>query len=174
MTFTAVTDPSITAYAWDLDGNGSYGDATGPQVRRTFRYVRTYEIGLRTVDDQGAVSQRRKAVTVVADTSANLPPEASFVFFPAGPVAGELITFVSTSTDPDSPIPASALALGPERRRSLRRRRGAECDDVLSGGRHVHDLASHRHEQDRRRDGGPERGRARASPGPVSANARSL
>ena len=109
MTFTAVTDPSITAYAWDLDGNGSYGDATGPQVRRTFRSVRTYEIGLRTVDDQGGVSQRRKAVTVVADMSANLPPEASFVFFPAGPVAGELITFVSTSTDADSPIPASAL-----------------------------------------------------------------
>jgi hypothetical protein len=109
MTFTAVTDPSITAYAWDLNNNGSYGDATGPEVRRTFRDVKSYEIGLATVDDQGAVSHRRKAVTVVADTSANLPPEASFVFFPAGPVAGELITFVSTSTDADSPIPASAL-----------------------------------------------------------------
>ena len=109
MTFTAVTDPSITAYGWDLNDNGSYGDATGPQIRRTFRDVRTYEIGLETIDDQGAVSQRRKAVTVVADPSANHPPEASFVFFPAGPVAGELITFVSTSTDSDSAIPASAL-----------------------------------------------------------------
>ena len=58
MTFTAVTDPSITAYGWDLNGNGSYGDATGPEIRRTFRDVRTYEIGLATVDDQGAVSQR--------------------------------------------------------------------------------------------------------------------
>ena len=48
-------------------------------------------------------------MTVVADPAANRPPEASFVFFPAGPVAGELITFVSTSTDADSPIPASAL-----------------------------------------------------------------
>jgi hypothetical protein len=109
MTFTAVTDPSITAYGWDLNDNGSYGDETGPQIRRTFRDVRTYEIGLETVDDQGAVSHKRRSVTVVADPSANRPPEASFVFFPAGPVAGELITFVSTSTDPDSPVPATAL-----------------------------------------------------------------
>ena len=65
-------------------------------------------------------------MTVVADPAANRPPEASFVFFPAGPVAGELITFVSTSADADSPIPASGPGLGPERRRSLRRRRGAE------------------------------------------------
>ena len=48
-------------------------------------------------------------MTVVADPAANRPPEASFVFFPAGPVAGELVTFVSTSTDADSPVPASAL-----------------------------------------------------------------
>ena len=47
---------------------------------------------------------------IVPRTSANRPPEASFVFFPAGPVAGEPVTFVSTSTDPDSPIPASGLA----------------------------------------------------------------
>ena len=110
--FSAVTDPSITAYGWDLDGNGSYGDATGPQARRTFQRVRTYEIGLATLDDQGGISQQRKSVNVVADgdPNANQLPEASFVFFPAGPVAGELITFVSTSTDPDSPVPASALS----------------------------------------------------------------
>jgi PKD domain len=109
MTFNAAIDPSIVAYAWDLNDNGSYSDATGPQIRRTFRDVKSYEIGLETVDDQGAVSHRRKTVTVVADSAANRPPEASFVFFPAGPVAGELVTFVSTSTDADSPIPASAL-----------------------------------------------------------------
>lgn len=109
--FTAVTDPSIITYGWDLDGNGSYGDASGPQVRRTFKNVRTYEVGLATLDDQGGVSQQRKSVNVVApgNPDANRPPEASFVYFPAGPVAGELITFVSTSTDQDSPIPASAL-----------------------------------------------------------------
>jgi hypothetical protein len=109
VTFSAVTDPSIVAYGWDLNDNGSYGDETGPEIRRTFRDVRTYEIGLQTVDDQGAISRKRRSVTVVADPAANRPPEASFVFFPSGPVAGELITFVSTSADPDSPIPPTAL-----------------------------------------------------------------
>ena len=90
--------------------------------------MRTYEIGLETVDDQGAISRQAE----VRDRRRgpgppNRPPEASFVFFPAGPVAGELITFVSTSTDaglPDSTHPALNWDLNGGRR--LRRRRGAE------------------------------------------------
>jgi hypothetical protein len=113
-TFTAVQDPSIAVYRWDLDGNGRYddrADASGPQVGRTFQSVRTYQIGLVTVDNNSHVSERRREVTVVGPGGGpNRPPEASFVFFPANPVAGEPITFVSTSTDPDSPIPASGLA----------------------------------------------------------------
>ena len=111
-TFTAVQDESIVAYQWDLDGDGRYNDASGRQVKRTFQNVRVYEIGLVTVDYQGNLNERRKEVTVVSDTPppTNQPPVASFVFFPAGPTAGETTTFVSTSTDPDSPVPASSLA----------------------------------------------------------------
>ncbi|MGH2979752.1 MAG: PKD domain-containing protein [Solirubrobacterales bacterium] len=113
-TFTAVEDPAITAYRWDLDGNGTYddpADASGPQVPRTFQNVRVYEIGLVTVDVDGNLTQTRKQVTVVApNPEPNQPPDASFVFFPAGPVTGEPITFVSTSTDPDSPVPVSAMS----------------------------------------------------------------
>jgi hypothetical protein len=111
--FSAVQDPSITFYAWDLDGDGSYNgssDASGPEVTRIFQRIRTYTIGLATVDDQGNVSEEVKSVPVVAPPGPdNRPPTASFVFFPAGPIAGEPITFVSTSTDPDSPIPGSSL-----------------------------------------------------------------
>jgi hypothetical protein len=113
-TFTAVQDPTITTYRWDLDGNGRYddrSDASGPQVVRTFQSARIYEIGLRTLDLDGHPSERRRQVTVVGPGGGpNRPPEASFVFFPANPVAGEPVTFVSTSSDPDSPIPASGLA----------------------------------------------------------------
>jgi hypothetical protein len=117
MTFSAVQDPTITWYRWDLDGNGRYddrADADGPTVNRTFQNVRTYSIGLITLDVDGNISERHKQVTVVAPdggggTGANAPPEASFVFFPGGPTAGEPVTFVSTSTDPDSPIATSAL-----------------------------------------------------------------
>jgi PKD repeat protein len=109
--FTAVADASITAYRWDLDGDGRYDDASGREVKRTFLNVRVYEVGLITVDRQGKENERRKEVIVVSVTPPpqNEPPAASFVFFPAGPIAGEPITFVSTSSDPDSPIPASSL-----------------------------------------------------------------
>jgi PKD repeat protein len=112
--FTAVQDPAIVAYRWDLDGNGRYDDGadrSGPQVPRTFQSVRTYTVGLVTVDDQGNLSERRQEVTVVAPDGPGPddPPDASFVFFPAAPIAGEPITFVSTSTDPDSGVPAAAL-----------------------------------------------------------------
>jgi PKD repeat protein len=111
-TFTAVRDPTIQLYRWDLDGNGKYGDkadANGAQVLRTFKSVRSYTIGLVTVDDHGDVNETKKSVPVVAagPGPGNRPPDASFVFFPAAPVAGEPITFVSTATDPDSAIPAS-------------------------------------------------------------------
>ena len=67
-TFTAVEDPAIAAYRWDLDGNGRYDDAgmrAARGYRRTFQNVRTYEIGLLTVDVNGSVSERRRSVTVV-------------------------------------------------------------------------------------------------------------
>jgi hypothetical protein len=116
-TFSAVQDPGITWYRWDLDGNGLYDDAAdadGPTVNRTFQEARTYTIGLVTLDSEGNISERRKGVTVVepsggGSTTGNGLPEASFVFFPAGPTAGEPVTFVSTATDPDSPIAASGL-----------------------------------------------------------------
>jgi hypothetical protein len=109
--FTAVEDASITAYRWDLDGDGRYDDASGREVKRTFLNVRVYEVGLITVDGEGNENERRKEVIVVSVTPLpqNEPPAASFVFFPAGPIAGEPVTFVSTSSDPDSPIPASSL-----------------------------------------------------------------
>jgi plastocyanin len=111
-TFTAVEDPAIAAYEWDLDGDGTYNDASGREVKRTFQTARVYEVGLITIDVDTTVNEVRKSVTVIPGNPAseNQPPAASFVFFPAGPVAGEPITFVSTSSDPDSVIPASGLA----------------------------------------------------------------
>ena len=117
VTFSAVTDPGIVFYRWDLDGDGNFTDSvdrSGPQVLRTFQRARTYTIGLLVMDDAGVTDIAEKQVEVVSPDPpgpgpGSRPPDASFVFFPAGPVAGEPITFVSTSGDPDSPIPASGL-----------------------------------------------------------------
>jgi PKD repeat protein len=117
ITLTAVADPSAVLYRWDLDGDGNYNDSvdrSGPEVTRTFQRARTYTIGLLVFDEAGGFDEAVKQIEVVpADPPppgpGSRPPDASFVFFPAGPVAGEPITFVSTSSDPDSPIPASGL-----------------------------------------------------------------
>jgi PKD repeat protein len=58
------TDPdgSVTAYMWDLDGDGVYGDKTGASVTKSFSD--TTEVGLRVRDDDGAYDTERKTVQV--------------------------------------------------------------------------------------------------------------
>jgi len=108
--FTAELDSSATHYTWDLDEDGVFGDVNGITADRVFNGVRTYQISLRLLDDQlNIVGETTKDVVVSeAPSGGNAPPEASFAFFPASPVAGLPVTFVSTSVDPDSPIPAGA------------------------------------------------------------------
>jgi hypothetical protein len=65
-------------------------------------------VAVRAFDETGASEDRKRTIEVVAPSS-NKKPEASFVVFPAAPVAGLPVTLVSTSVDPDSPMPASAL-----------------------------------------------------------------
>lgn len=109
VTFTAELDSRASHYEWDLNGNGEFtdaNDANGISADRVFNEVKTYTVGLRALDDQlNVVDEVNKEVVVSADPNANAPPEASFVFFPSAPVAGLPVTFVSTSVDPDSPIP---------------------------------------------------------------------
>jgi hypothetical protein len=94
-------------YEWDTNEDGIYPDATGRTTPRTFHNVRTYEIGMRILDaDLNVVEEVRKEIVVHSPN--NSPPTASFVFFPAAPVAGLPISLVSTSVDPDSALPASA------------------------------------------------------------------
>lgn len=94
-------------YEWDLNEDGIYPDHTGRTAPRVFHNVRTYEIGMRILDvDLNVVEEVRKEIVVHSPN--NAPPAASFVYFPAAPVAGLPISLVSTSVDPDSAIPPSA------------------------------------------------------------------
>ncbi|HVM45756.1 MAG TPA: PKD domain-containing protein [Candidatus Thermoplasmatota archaeon] len=49
---------------WDLDGDGVYGDATGPTATTTFHDPGTYTVGLRVTDDRGLVASSVRSVTV--------------------------------------------------------------------------------------------------------------
>jgi subtilisin-like proprotein convertase family protein len=64
-------DGSIGAYAWDLDGDGAYDDATGIQASRTFPSPGTFPIGLKVTDNKGEVDTVTRSVTVAASQSAS-------------------------------------------------------------------------------------------------------
>lgn len=94
-------------YEWDLNEDGIYTDDTGRTAPRVFHNARTYEIGMRILDvDLNVVDEVRK--DVVVHSPFNAPPTASFAFFPSAPAAGMPISLVSTSVDPDSPLPPTA------------------------------------------------------------------
>ena len=66
------TDPDgrVVRYAWDLDGNGQWGDG-GPQHSITLSTPGDYIVGLRVYDDDGNMSETHAAVHV-----SDAPPPA--------------------------------------------------------------------------------------------------
>jgi hypothetical protein len=94
-----IVGATIESWSWDLDGDGEFGDAGGQDVSRSFprpgdRYVR-----LRVTDSFGNEDTRTRRITI-----GNRPPSASIAAIPNNPVAGQPITFFSTSTDSDGSI----------------------------------------------------------------------
>jgi glucose/arabinose dehydrogenase len=108
-TGTSDPDPGDTLdYEWDLDGDGSFDDATGPTAE--FTYVQgTYTARLRVTDDAGLSDISAPMVI----TSGNSAPTA--VIDAPSPtttwVAGQEIFFEGSATDPqDGPLPETALS----------------------------------------------------------------
>jgi PKD repeat protein len=67
-------DPLTTG--WDLDGNGSYDDATGPTARAVFMAPGDYRVGMRVTDSGGASATESHTVAVrgAAVPTATPPP----------------------------------------------------------------------------------------------------
>lgn len=99
-------DGTIASQAWDLDNNGQYDDATGATASRRFATAGTYTVGLEVTDDKGAVSTTSRTLTV-----GNQAPSASFAYSPSAPLRRELVSFSSTSADPDGTIASQAWDL---------------------------------------------------------------
>ena len=89
----SVTDPdgdSVTL-AWDFgDGEGS----TEGAPTHSFSEARDYDVVLSVTDEHGATTIVTHRVTVTREPG----PTPSFVYTPSAPVAGETVTFTSTST----------------------------------------------------------------------------
>ena len=70
---TGSSDPEgrPLSYSWDLNGDGTFGDATGPTASYTYTSAGVYHPGLRVTDDQGASD-----TTSVTVTAGNTAPTA--------------------------------------------------------------------------------------------------
>jgi PKD repeat protein len=112
ITFTSsATDPdgTIAKVEWDFDGNGAY-DATGASAATSYATAGARTVVQRVTDNKGAQSTTSKTVT-----ASNRLPVAAFTFSPAAPLATQLVTFTSTSNDPDGTIASQAWDLDNDR-----------------------------------------------------------
>jgi glucose/arabinose dehydrogenase len=106
---SASTDPEQRPlkYSWDLNGDGQFGDATGPTASHTYTTNGTYMASLRVTDDQGASNTTSVKITV-----GNTPP-VPVITAPTASLTwkvGQTIKFSGHATDAqDGTLPASAL-----------------------------------------------------------------
>jgi PKD repeat protein len=101
-------DGTITAYAWDLDGDGQYDDSTAQKPSFTYTTGGTYTVRLRVTDNQSA-QDVSDPITITAGSS----PPTAFIDTPLPSFtwrAGDVIAFSGHGTDPeDGTIPASRM-----------------------------------------------------------------
>ena len=100
---------AVASYDWDLDGDGSYGDASGPDPTHTYQQPGTYTAALRVTDGHGAVS----TPATVRISAGNTSPTARITAPDAGTTwqPGDPITFAGSASDAqDGTLPASSLS----------------------------------------------------------------
>ena len=102
-------DPGDTlSYAWDLDGDGAYDDATTATPSWTYTQTGTTRRRLRVTDNHGA-----SATDAVVISVGNTKPTATIEAPTPGTTyrVGQVIAFSGSATDPQQgTLPASALS----------------------------------------------------------------
>lgn len=90
----------ILTYTWDLNGDGTYGDATGTNIAYTWPYSGPQLVRLKVTDSRGAATYYWQNLTI-----ANTNPVARMTYAPQPAVVGQTVTLdASTSTDADGTI----------------------------------------------------------------------
>jgi glucose/arabinose dehydrogenase len=94
------------SFAWDLDGDGQYDDATGETTSRTYNSVGDVEVGLKVTDPLDASATTSRTVS-----AGNSPPSVH-IDTPLASLAwkvGDVISFSGSGSDPqDGTLPPSA------------------------------------------------------------------
>jgi glucose/arabinose dehydrogenase/PKD repeat protein len=104
------SDPDGTplSFAWDLDGDAAFDDATTAQTSYTYTANGIYTASLRVTDSQGASDTDSVTINV-----GSTPPTATINTPAAGTTwkVGDTISFSGSATDlQDGPLPASRLS----------------------------------------------------------------
>ena len=97
----------VLSYAWDLDADGAYDDATSARPTWTYTTAGVRRVGLRVTDQHGAA-----ATASVTVTAGNTPPKVTLTSPTAALTwsVGDAIAFSGSATDAeDGTLPASAL-----------------------------------------------------------------
>jgi PKD repeat protein len=95
-------------YAWDLDGDGQYDDATAVNPSHTYTSQGVYTASLRVTDTRGATGTATVTINV-----GNTPPNATITSPAQGTTwrVGDVIQFAGGATDAqDGPLAASQLS----------------------------------------------------------------
>jgi glucose/arabinose dehydrogenase len=105
----ASSDPegSALTYAWDLDGDGQYDDATGATASRSYSSIGNVTVGLRVTDIAGGTDTDSHVVMVgnTAPVPVISTPSASLTW-----KVGDTINFSGSAMDAqDGALPASSL-----------------------------------------------------------------
>jgi PKD repeat protein len=116
VTFTStstVAEGDAPTFAWRLRGSGTLAGADQATATTTFATTGSRTVTLTVTDATGVSSQHSETVTVTdpAAPPPNQPPVATFTIDPPTISAGRIVTFVSTSTDPDGQVAAQAWDL---------------------------------------------------------------
>ncbi|HEU0024210.1 MAG TPA: PKD domain-containing protein [Thermoleophilaceae bacterium] len=93
-----------TAFAWDLDGDGSFDDALGETPTFSYGSPGTRTISLRVTDAFGVQDIESHSLTV------NAPPVAAFDFSPSSAETGESVSFDASDSSDDTSLSGSAYA----------------------------------------------------------------
>jgi hypothetical protein len=104
---TGSTDPDgdPLTYAWDLDGDGQFDDATGPTTSDFYSTPGVKRPAVQVSDDHG-----HSSVATVHIQAGNTPPVAQ-ITSPTSDLqwaTGDTIHFSATATDAEETLPASA------------------------------------------------------------------
>jgi PKD repeat protein len=100
----------LASISWDLNGDGTYGDATGATAKASFLTAGTYTVGQRVTDKAGATATVTKAIKVTGSAApAPVPPAGTSE--PVAVVASPGAPVVAVSSPSSAAPPAATAAL---------------------------------------------------------------